>query len=376
MFPTYHLLRQQLALVIDNKGAQGHVIAGLQGELDALPDSYDALAAFAVQLAHLPLRSDWAYVEPNELDEIWAECDPQRPTGVVGAIDLSDSAARVETAFLSSVCGCVLGKPLEVNPTLYEIRAAAEKVGAWPLRDYIPERLLAALGRRHPSWDETVRERIKFVAPDDDENYNLLAMLLLEQHGIHFTKNDVGRLWLTHLPITMTFGPERTMLLKAGIQTLDADVEGDLATWVQVFNPRDEFCGAVIRADAYGYACPGRPALAAELAWRDASWTHRRTGIYGTMFVAAAIACAQVIDDRMGIFETALQFVPQRSRFYSIVADCLNEVRRASDWLGRLRTYFQQISTLRPLPDLHGVRHADQYAAFCGRYRLTGSANR
>ena len=189
----------------------------------------------------------------------------------------------------------MLGKPLEVNPTLYEIRAAAEKVGAWPLRDYIPERLLAALGRRHPSWDETVRERIEFVAPDDDENYNLLAMLLLEQHGIHFTKHDVCRLWLTHLPITMTFGPERTMLLKAGIQSLDADAEGDLDAWVQVFNPRDEFCGAVIRADAYGYACPGRPALAAELAWRDASWTHRRTGIYGTMFVAAAIACAQVM---------------------------------------------------------------------------------
>ena len=68
MFPTYHLLRQQLALVIDNKGAQGHVIAGLQGELDALPDSYDALDCFSQRLAHLPLRSDWAYVEPNELE--------------------------------------------------------------------------------------------------------------------------------------------------------------------------------------------------------------------------------------------------------------------------------------------------------------------
>jgi hypothetical protein len=48
---------------------------------------------------------------------------------------------------------------------------------------------------------------------------------------------------------------------------------------VAVLNPKDEYCGALIRADAYGYACPGRPALAAELAWRDASLTHRRTGI-------------------------------------------------------------------------------------------------
>jgi ADP-ribosylglycohydrolase len=189
------------------------------------------------------------------------------------------------------------------------------------------------LGRRHPSWDETVRERIAFVAPDDDENYNILAMLLLEEHGIGFSKQNLRDLWLKHLPITMTFGPERTLLLKAGIDTLASQDDADLDRWVQVLNPRDEFCGAVIRADVYGYACPGWPAMAAELAWRDASWTHRRTGIYGTMFVAAAIACAQVMTDRLGIFETALQFVPQRSRFYRIVSDCLQIVRTAQNWL-------------------------------------------
>jgi ADP-ribosylglycohydrolase len=77
--------------------------------------------------------------------------------------------------------------------------------------------------------------------------------------------------------------------------------------------------------------------LAAELAWRDASWTHRRTGIYGEMFVAAAIAAAlaaeQVMEDRLGIFETALQFVPQHSRFAASVRDSLHEVRQAADWL-------------------------------------------
>ena len=50
------------------------------------------------------------------------------------------------------------------------------------------------------------------------------------------------------------------------------------------------------------------------------------------MFVAAAIATAQVVDDRMAIFETALRFVPQRSRFHERVSDCLTQVRRAGDW--------------------------------------------
>ena len=48
-----------------------------------------------------------------------------------------------------------------------------------------------------------------------------------------------------------------------------------------LLNPGDESCGALIRADAYGYACPGNPDLAAWLAWKDASFTHIRTGVYG-----------------------------------------------------------------------------------------------
>lgn len=361
MLPSHALLRWQLQTVIEDRAAQGHMVDGLEARLAALPDSYDAMADLARELADLPLREGWPYVEPNELDEIWEECDPDRPVGALADVDLADSARRVRGAFLGSVCGCILGKPLEVDPTLAEIRAAAESVGEWPLRDYISEALLQALGRRNPTWVETVRERIRFVAPDDDLNYDLMGMLILEDHGIRFTKEQLMEKWLKHLPITTTFGPERTLLLKAALPTLKRGappLESDLQEWVSVLNHRDELCGAVIRADAYGYACPGRPALAAELAWRDASWTHRRTGIYGTMFVAAAIAVAQVLEDRLMIFETALQFVPRRSRFYKIAADSLVQVREASDWLdgyerihGRYAEYthcqiYQEIGTL------------------------------
>ena len=352
------LLRAQLAEVIADKEAQGHIVTGLRDRLAALPDSYDALVDFAHRLADLPLRPDWPHVEPNELDAIWAECDPDRPIGVVGVVDLEDSARRVETAFLGSVCGCVLGKPLEISPTLDEIRTALDSVGEWPLNDYVSERVGPALRRFHYSWTATVRERIAYVAPDDDINYTIMGMLLIEQHGVQFTQRQVRDAWLRHLPIGTTFGPERTLLLKAGANTLAGGDPGTLDTWVTLLNPGDEKCGALIRADAYGYACPGRPALAAELAWRDASWTHRRTGVYGAMFVAAAIALAQVMNDRLGIFATALQFVPRRSRFYTIVADALHEVAQASDWLdgyrrlhGKYQAYghcliYQEVGTL------------------------------
>jgi ADP-ribosylglycohydrolase len=100
-----------------------------------------------------------------------------------------------------------------------------------------------------------------------------------------------------------------------------------------VLNPKDEYCGALIRADAYGYACPGHPALAAELAWRDASYTHRRTGIYGTMFAAAAIATAFVANEPLEIFRVALKYIPRRSRFAEVVRDSIEQVSAAADWI-------------------------------------------
>ncbi|MDQ6603815.1 MAG: ADP-ribosylglycohydrolase family protein [Chloroflexota bacterium] len=347
LLPTYQSLRDQLMTVLDNKQEQGHIIIGLAETLASLPDSYDALATFARSLVDLPKEVDWPFDEPNNLDDIWNACDPARPLGAIGAISPDESARRVEVGFLASVCGCMLGKPIEVNPTLDELRDALLRTDAWPLDDYIAERTLLALGRRHRSWVESARERIDAVAPDDDINYTILGMMLLEQHGLGFAQSDIRDLWLRHLPIAQTFGPERTLLLTAGINTLPGGDPDALDDWVSILNPQDEQCGAMIRADAYGYACVGRPALAAALAYRDASWTHRRTGIYSTMFTAAAIAVAPVVTDPLDIFAVALQFVPTRSRFYRIVADSLTMVHDATDWLdgyARIHGKYEQFS--------------------------------
>ena len=352
MFPTFSQTRAHLRAVIKDKTRQGHVTKGLLERLEAIPDSYDALHGFGVRLADLPIRDDWPYVEPNDLEGILAECDSARPLGAVRPLDPVHAARRVEAAFLGSVCGCVLGKPIEIDPTLAEIRGALEPSGEWPLRDYVTERAAHNFGRGpHPDWPESVRENIRFVAPDDDINYTILGMLLLERHGASFDRKDVLEVWMGHLPPGFTWGPERTTLAKATLDSLPfGETKPDdatLETWVTTFNPHDEFCGAMIRADAYGYACAGNPALAAELAWRDARLTHRRTGLYGTMFAAAAIATAFVARTPLEIFETALQFVPKRSRFYQIVADSLNEVSTSGDWLegyGRIHGKYRQYS--------------------------------
>lgn len=374
MFPEHRVLRAHLKTIIAGRRAEGCVVDGLHELLAAVPDSYDALDAFSRRLAYLPLRPDWPYHEPEGIVDIWAECDPARPQAPMGSISPADAAARAEAAFLGSVCGCMLGKPLEINPTLAELRRALDARGEWPLRDYISRDLVVLPdpagrdpgdwhrgGRLHDDAAHTCRENIRYVAPDDDINYTVLGMLNLEQHGLEFTPAQLGQLWLRHLSTRQVWGPERTFLLRLGLRHWGEGIvaeELDPTAGVKRWNPHDEMCGAQIRADAYGYACPGDPALAAGLAWRDASLTHRKTGVYAAMFTAAAIAAAFVAKTPLDIFATALQFVPRRSRFFRIVADSFDEVATARDWLegyerihGKYREYshcrvYQESGTL------------------------------
>ena len=333
MLPRLQFLRSRLKEVIVCKQAQGFRTAGMLTELDKLPESYDALAGLAQRLADLPFRDDWKYDEPNDLESIWAECDPARPRGPVADVEPAEVAGRVESAFLGAVCGCILGKPLEINPTLSDIRHAAESCGEWPLNDYVSDELLAALKGHHNSAIECKRGHIRYVAPDDDINYTILGMLVLEKHGVDFTKKELMRLWMQNLPPLWTFGPERNVLAQATVDSMNGVSAPQFDFWANEWNPRNELCGAAIRVDAYGYATPGNPALASTLAWRDSSMTHVRTGIYGSMFIAAAISTAFVAEAPMDIFETALKFVPRKSRFYEVVSDCFEMVAAASDWL-------------------------------------------
>jgi ADP-ribosylglycohydrolase len=326
LLPDLATVRLLVAACIDGQVEQGHDVTGVgHEELAAVPDSYDRLLAFADRLADVPIRADWPYDEPDGSD--WLPDVAATP--VTG-----DVAARVETAVLARVAGCILGKPFEFDPTLAELREVLEPAGEWPLADYVTEATNSRLRSPQGQWPELVRERITHVCEDDDLNYTVLAMLLLERHGADFTGDDVRRLWLYQLPVLATFGPERTQLLAAAAATLAPGAGGGDA-WASLLNPYDEQCGALIRADAYGYACPGDPARAARLAARDALVTHRRTGVYAAMYVAAAIAQALVTDpaDRLGPWERALGVVPPRSRFAEVVRASLAAVRAASDWL-------------------------------------------
>jgi ADP-ribosylglycohydrolase len=327
VIPSPDFLRRRLLGALDARARQGADTGTLATDIRR-SDAVEELAALGARIRTLPLRADCPYVEPETLDDIFAECEPGALLRDFAAVSPEDAARRARTAFLGSVCGCTLGKPVEVMASHAELRSALEAAGEWPLRDYVGEQVLDALGRR-ADWETTVRGRIAHVPFDDDISYRVVATVLLERHGASFTQADLRMVWLDNLPAHMTFGPERTRLAFESSIALD----GNPQSWTLLPDEHEEWCGAMIRSDAYGWACPGRPALAAELAWRDASWTHRATGVYGAMFVAAALAAAPVVAEPLDMVEVGLAFVPRRSRLHETIRYALGEVRAAGDWL-------------------------------------------
>lgn len=361
-------LQQLLQHVLRQRIEQGHDLNGpaFLERIEAAATSYDGLYELALELRSPPIRADWPYCEPLAWDEIVAESEHLNPGRDWPEPDLAVAAANARTGFLASVCGCMLGKPIEVNPSLAELRAAGEAVGEWPVRDYVSGAFVEALGRGHESVGETLRENIRWVAADDDIHYTIIGMLLLEECGTGFLPDDLYNKWGMNVPPLWTWGPERSKLLEVAVNSHHLFGAGSVSDHhdVLLLNPGDELCGALIRADAYGYACPGNPDLAAWLAWKDASFTHIKTGAYGAMFTAALIALCHSADaglqgnDRLGIVEAALQRIPARTRFAEVIRDAMGKVAGAKDWLsgyaaihGKYAEYshcqvFQEIGTL------------------------------
>ncbi|MFD6479070.1 ADP-ribosylglycohydrolase family protein [Streptomyces anulatus] len=256
------------------------------------------------------LESPLAADEPTGLDEIVAAC-PHWP----GPADAGRAVGRdrLHAAWLGRAAGCLLGKPVEKLP-LEGIRALARATGDWPPTTWftargVPAGLLAAHPWNRRSAATSLAENIDGMPEDDDLNYPLLTLLLLQRHGRSFTTDDLARLWLDELPAGRTFTAERIAYgnLLAGVEPPET---------ARRRNPFREWIGAQIRADVHGWTHPGDPAGAAAQAHRDAVLTHTGNGVYGAMFTAAALAVAAGGEsDVHGCLAAGLRVVPPHSRY-------------------------------------------------------------
>ena len=261
---------------------------------------------------------------------------------------------RIRAAWQGRISGCQLGKPVEVLSMMRGADALTEylqKAGALPLRDYVPlvpGTLVERVGRA------SCRGEIQRSEPDDDINYTVLALLLLEQHGLALETADVARTWLRLLPAGATFTAERaaytTLLQRADTRFVHGlDPGFDVTECAQ--NEWNEWIGAQIRADLYGWVCPGRPALAADLARRDARLSHVGDGVAGAAFVAALGAALPEADSPESAVELALAELSPESG----AAEAVKRGRAQAgdrDAPARIREHYRDLSPVHTLNNL------------------------
>ncbi len=322
------------------EGSEFRCIEDALLDLKNKPDEQAQLEAYEI-LTNLMKKDDTApnthTAEPDDLKAIRQAAPKSPPHHQLSEAELYD---KLLGGWLGRAAGCLLGKPVErhMRPALREMLKSNNN---WPLDNYWTE---AGMPRnildRYP-WKlrlglESLRENIDCMPEDDDLNYVMLNLHIMEKHGFEFNSNDVATAWLTNLPALQVFTAERV----AYFNLLDGRDAPESATYM---NPFREWIGAQIRADLWGYVCPGDPVLATELAWRDARISHTRNGIYGEMFFAALISLAFIESEPRALIENALTYIPPNSRMAKAIGTILDMPIKTMEWedvLDELENHF------------------------------------
>lgn len=298
-----------------------------------------------IRLNDLPQRDDYAYIEPSELDRIKAE----RPTGVRKlSIGLDDEAIydKLLGAWLGRCSGCLLGKPVEgwKSDRMWNY---LKEIGQYPLDDFfitqVPKDIAEKYGVLSEFLHRAFVDKIECMPEDDDTNYTVMGLSLLKNHGKNFTPKDVSIFWMSNVPLMHTATAER-VAYRNFVNLIEPPYSAKFC------NPYREMIGAQIRADIFGYTALGNPEFAADMAFRDASISHIKNGIYGEMWVASMLAAAVVENDIKRVIEIGLSEIPSRSR----LTEAVNQV---VDWYDKGIDYEEAITRLHNRWDEYNGHH-------------------
>ncbi|MFW9865557.1 MAG: ADP-ribosylglycohydrolase family protein [Candidatus Thorarchaeota archaeon] len=185
---------------------------------------------------------------------------------------------KVLGAWIGRVAGDFVGVPLELKS--YE--SIQEKYG--DITDY--------------------PEPIDLNHVNDDEMYEVIALLALEKYGIEINSKQLAKEWVNLLlREDNVFTAEKIALnnLKAGVQPPQSGILNNFYL---------DFIGAQMRADIWGLLTPGSPQLAKNYAELDGVISHSGLGVEGEVFMAAMISQAFFEENIRKNIESAIQYVP------------------------------------------------------------------
>ena len=277
------------------------------------------------------VSSQYPYVEPNELKEIFSEA-PSVPA-LNAAVCGEDYQKRIAGAFKGRCAAVVLGKPLEMGMNREKIEQYLRSVDAYPLNDFVPA--------RSEKLNLTLREdcvpstlgNVHFVQSDDDIHYTLLALNLAESKGLDFRTEDVGWNWLENVPYHCFWCASRQAYYHMVNLTDNEEKTAQIARIPTALNPWRECIDGQIRCDLWGYIQPGNPRKAAELAYKDCAFSLVKNGCYGGMFVAGCLAAALTEHPTVeSILAGGLSVIPTRSRLAEAVNRVIEWYKTEKNW--------------------------------------------
>ena len=266
-------------------------------------------------------KAGYPYVEPSDLEGIKALRKGVQP---IPAYDQSTFEGKLHGAWMGRICGCLLGKIIE-SMRSDELIPFLKESGNYPMHRYVYRTDVSAetiAKYKFPFQGRHYVDDLDSMLPDDDLNYVIIAQEIIEKYGRDFTPSDVAHAWLAYQSRDCYWTAERVAYCNF--------VKGFYPPESAVYkNPYREWIGAQIRGDYFGYINPGQPEKAAEMAWRDASISHIKNGIYGEMFVAAMLAVAATTNNVEEIILGGLAQIPHTSRLYKSVTSIMDDFKRS-----------------------------------------------
>ncbi len=277
------------------------------------------------------IRPDYPYTEPVACADILAAGGP---APLMPALSEGEYARRVEGAVYGRISGVILGKPLEMGWSREQIRKYLESVGQYPLNDFVEARSDALNIRLREDCVPSTKGNVAWVQPDDDIHFTILNLLMAEKKGLDFAPGDVGWNFLENISYHWCWCANRQAYWQM-VNLTDAepkDVQIARIPWK--FNPWRECIDGQIRCDLWGWLSPGDPRRAAELAYRDCSFSLAKNGCYGGMFVAGCLAAALTEAPTVDrILDGGMAVIPAASRLGEAVTFVRERYRQEQDWI-------------------------------------------
>lgn len=265
-------------------------------------------------------REGYKYIEPSALEQIK---NLRRKATVSYTYDPDTLNDKIHGAWMGRICGCMLGKTVECCHT-NELVPFLKETGNYPMHRYVYRSdLTPEILKKYtfPFEKRVYADEIDGMPSDDDTNYVVIAQKLIKEYGKDFSPQAVAENWMRSQSKYSYCTAERVAYCNL--------VKGYTPPESAIYkNPFREWIGAQIRGDYFGYINPGNPELAAEMAWRDASISHVKNGIYGEMFVSAMLAVAATTNNIEEIILGGLAEIPHTSRLYEAIMEVIDTFRR------------------------------------------------